>query len=606
HDDQQQSAGISSRVLLDRERQQLLKEYFLWAHASSSDISKALEHSDPSRSDVISEIVGTKAQLESFVDSYYKSPDRALQALKESSEKFWGSLAVQDSICSRQSSAASKTVQSTESDMEVDGVSDGGENDSQEDPCSSSTTEDEANDVVGDFSRFMHPEDVVFLSQLDPIGIAEVTDSYTAINAEMLGNSMSHYNYQESIEDINSKSINMHNWLLHMQEQPLYEIIRDSSKLVSTKDWDCVREELIHMRVMERIEELKEKGKWSFWQPQKHRAPPRGKAHWDYVLDEVVWMQADFCEERKLRVALAKMVSSWVMDYHHAVNKRLYTVNGRKRVLPDEFLNREQKGEPVDACAQTPLLTDLANTRMEVSEGHGALQINNDDVESPRSQSRNPQDMSVDSNDSGTQDSSQMLLHSTDMLTDTDRETNNADDASAALSVVPLAVDDGSAQSQQAESGLDALAASSSEPAKQQLPLGVSDEKPSEETAVPTGASTEPVITNYSEATTGHVLPTNAGLLLATEGNPDSKSEPVDATATIPKPEKLGAVETPEDHVVPTSNGSTESALSVYHILAQLPQTDQMEVILGDSIYTLQSLSSLMPYGPAWDDAYCD
>ncbi|KAJ1851767.1 chromatin modification- protein VID21, partial [Coemansia sp. RSA 486] len=586
--------------------QQLLKEYFLWAHASSSDISKALEYSDPSRSDVISEIVGTKAQLESFVDSYYKSPDRALQALKESSEKFWGSLAVQESIRSRQSSAASKTVQSTESDMEVDGVSDGGEDDSQEDPCSSSTTEDEANEVVGDFSRFMHPEDVVFLSQLDPIGIAEVTDSYTAINAEMLGNSMSHYNYQESIEDINSKSINMHNWLLHMQEQPLYEIIRDSSKLVSTKDWDCVREELIHMRVMERIEELKEKGKWSFWQPQKHRAPPRGKAHWDYVLDEVVWMQADFCEERKLRVALAKMVSSWVMDYHHAVNKRLYTVNGRKRVLPDEFLNREQKGEPVDACAQTPLLTDLANTRMVVSEDHGALQINDDDVESPRSQSSNPQDMSVDSNDSGTQDSSQILLHSTDMLTDTDRETNNADDASAASSVVPLAVNDGSAQSQQAKPGLDALAVSSSEPAKQQLSLGVSDEKPSEETAVPTGASTEPVITNHSEATTGHVLPTNAGLQLATEGKPDSKAEPVDATATIPKPEKLGVVETPEDHVVPTSNGSTESALSVYHIFAQLPQTDQMEVILGDSIYTLQSLSSLMPYGPAWDDAYCD
>ncbi|KAJ1888429.1 hypothetical protein LPJ81_006322, partial [Coemansia sp. IMI 209127] len=63
---------------------------------------------------------------------------------------------------------------------------------------------------------------------------------------------------------------------------------------------------------------------------------------------------------------------------------------------------------------------------------------------------------------------------------------------------------------------------------------------------------------------------------------------------------------TPEDHVVPSSSGYIDGTASVYQILAHLSQHEDIENILGDSIYAMQSLSTLRPYGPAWDESYCD
>ncbi|KAJ1816977.1 chromatin modification- protein VID21, partial [Coemansia sp. RSA 2598] len=493
--------------------------------------------------------------------------------------------------------------------MDVDGNSDISDESSKEDLFSSSTTEDEANDFVDDFSRFMHPNDIVFLSQLDPVDIAEVTDPYSVVNAEMLGNSMLHYNYQDGIEDINSKSVNMHSWLLHMQEQPLHEVVRGSSKLVSTNDWDCVREELIHMRVMERIDELKEKGKWSFWQPQKHRAPPRGKAHWDYLLDEVVWMQADFCEERKLRLAMARMVSSWVMDYHHAADKRLYTVNGRKRTLPDEFINRAPKDELAEGHAQTQSLAGSINDMMVVDKT----------VQDLTDLTSNGVVMGVGSSDLSTKDTERTEPRSTDAVADTSTDTPTnptADVESEAGNANVPAVSLASTSAANGDSaqgllpGSDAVASAVSTLEPTVLPaLDILAEKPSEPMAVSSEPLAEPATKSESEVAGTHEMAADpeSGLQAdVKESSVDLKAGLSDTSKIAAKIENQSATVDTEDHVVPTSNGAADGALSVYHILAQLPQTDQMEVILGDSIYALQSLNSLMPYGPTWDDAYCD
>lgn len=42
------------------------------------------------------------------------------------------------------------------------------------------------------------------------------------------------------------------------------------------------------MRVLERIEQLKSEGLWSFRQVRKQKGPHIPKAHWDYLLDEMV------------------------------------------------------------------------------------------------------------------------------------------------------------------------------------------------------------------------------------------------------------------------------------------------------------------------------
>jgi chromatin modification-related protein VID21 len=47
--------------------------------------------------------------------------------------------------------------------------------------------------------------------------------------------------------------------------------------------------ELRFVRVLERIDQLKEAGKWSYRQPKKQRGAANvSKTHWDYLLDEMV------------------------------------------------------------------------------------------------------------------------------------------------------------------------------------------------------------------------------------------------------------------------------------------------------------------------------
>ena len=47
-------------------------------------------------------------------------------------------------------------------------------------------------------------------------------------------------------------------------------------------------QELKLIRVFDRIELLKDAGRWSFRQPKKSKAVALPKAHWDYLLDEMV------------------------------------------------------------------------------------------------------------------------------------------------------------------------------------------------------------------------------------------------------------------------------------------------------------------------------
>lgn len=47
--------------------------------------------------------------------------------------------------------------------------------------------------------------------------------------------------------------------------------------------------ELRFIRTLERVESLKNAGKWSFRQPRKQRGiGGLNKTHWDYLLDEMV------------------------------------------------------------------------------------------------------------------------------------------------------------------------------------------------------------------------------------------------------------------------------------------------------------------------------
>ncbi|KAJ2375949.1 chromatin modification- protein VID21, partial [Coemansia sp. RSA 2611] len=404
-----------------------------------------------------------------------------------------------------------------------------------------------------DSAALIHPDDIVFLSQLEPVPVAEVLTKCAVKSAELPALSMACHSYQEQVDDINARSSNMHNWMLRAQEQSLYEVVSNTSKLVSTKDWDTVRDELIRVRVMERIEELKEKGKWSFWQPRKHRAPPRGKVHWDYLLEEMAWMHADFAEERKLRVEMARLIASWVMDYHHAIDKSHYVVAARRYVLPDDFICRDLSQLSVENPLDVP--TDSKET------------VYADPGKAPFSRARSVSRSS----------SSHVSEANQQLLSEIGGHGASADAEVDDLAAVPSADLAGSGLA--TDSGKDA-----------DVPIA------GESVPVPL-ASDDPA--SHLEST----------LVEKEAGQPDApvSIEGANKNPVTENPVAKGSPATAyEDRAVPSDSGALESTLSIYQILAQIPQSECIEDILGDSVYALQSLNSLQPYHPAWDVAYCD
>ncbi|GLH07367.1 Uncharacterized protein GBIM_12836 [Gryllus bimaculatus] len=67
--------------------------------------------------------------------------------------------------------------------------------------------------------------------------------------------------------------------------------------------------------VMQRIVELQKEGLWSEKRLPKVQEPPRAKAHWDYLVEEMVWLAADFAQERKWKKAAAKKCARSIQKY---------------------------------------------------------------------------------------------------------------------------------------------------------------------------------------------------------------------------------------------------------------------------------------------------
>ena len=59
---------------------------------------------------------------------------------------------------------------------------------------------------------------------------------------------------------------------------------------------------------MQKITELRKEGLWSTRRLPKVQEAARGKAHWDYLLEEMRWLAADFAQERKWKKIGARKV----------------------------------------------------------------------------------------------------------------------------------------------------------------------------------------------------------------------------------------------------------------------------------------------------------
>lgn len=64
---------------------------------------------------------------------------------------------------------------------------------------------------------------------------------------------------------------------------------------------------------MQQVAELRKKGLWSARRLPKVQEPVRTKAHWDYLLEEMQWLAADFAQERKWKKAGCRKVRLFII-----------------------------------------------------------------------------------------------------------------------------------------------------------------------------------------------------------------------------------------------------------------------------------------------------
>uniref|UniRef100_A0A8C2PPC9 E1A binding protein p400 n=1 Tax=Cyprinus carpio TaxID=7962 RepID=A0A8C2PPC9_CYPCA len=72
----------------------------------------------------------------------------------------------------------------------------------------------------------------------------------------------------------------------------------------------------LESHVHQRIAELRKEGQWSASRLPKLQEACRPKSQWDYLLEEMQWMAADFAQERRWKMAAAKKLVRTCARYH--------------------------------------------------------------------------------------------------------------------------------------------------------------------------------------------------------------------------------------------------------------------------------------------------
>lgn len=116
--------------------------------------------------------------------------------------------------------------------------------------------------------------------------------------------------------------------------------------------------EIRYLKALQRIQELKMAGRWSFRQPKKQRGPIVHKTHWDYLMEEMVclpklswldlrshilpstqkWLQTDYREERKWKIAVA-------MDLAYAAAEWVNSDYDKRKTLTQRWTRVEDEDE---------------------------------------------------------------------------------------------------------------------------------------------------------------------------------------------------------------------------------------------------------------------
>ena len=102
----------------------------------------------------------------------------------------------------------------------------------------------------------------------------------------------------------------------NIKTNSLPDLLRSSTKTVSTEDHFTSIHERMDYRMLRRIYQLQNANKWSFRQMEKCREPPQPVTHHDNMMAEMKWMCKDFRAERKMKKSvcawLAQRCADWI------------------------------------------------------------------------------------------------------------------------------------------------------------------------------------------------------------------------------------------------------------------------------------------------------
>lgn len=169
------------------------------------------------------------------------------------------------------------------------------------------------------------------LNQHLPRIVTAVHSARSSMDSKPTNNTTPVYNGIKLSSNTKSENneVDLYAWQLRANHFPLYKQLQTARKTLTTHDWMLARDELKSVKTIQKIEALKKKNLWGLRQLKWHKAPPRSKTHWDSMVDEMKWMQTDFKQERKWKIAMAYKTARDVMEWHNTENKSIVCIKTR-------------------------------------------------------------------------------------------------------------------------------------------------------------------------------------------------------------------------------------------------------------------------------------
>lgn len=164
----------------------------------------------------------------------------------------------------------------------------------------------------------------------------------------------------------------------NIKTNPLPDLLRSSTKTLSTEDHFTATHERMDYRMLRRIYQLQNANKWSFRQMERCREPPQPVTQHDNMMAEMKWMCKDFRAERKMKKSvcawLAQRCAEWVAAPTEERKKmqvkvKPTTVLPKKAEQDDGLPDLESAGESAnedDGMPTTPKSLAHAPTKLVV------------------------------------------------------------------------------------------------------------------------------------------------------------------------------------------------------------------------------------------------